>query len=48
MELITCKEKTQKGETTWSLHLWSLRGSKHSANPDEESKESGNLFKPVK
>lgn len=33
MELKTCKEKTQKGEITWSLHLymWPLRGSKHGA-----------------
>ena len=22
MELKTCKEKTQKGEITWSLHLY--------------------------
>ena len=39
MELKTCKEKTQKGEITWSLHLylWPLRGSKHGAVPDRES-----------
>ena len=50
MELKTCKEKTQKGEITWSLHLymWPLRGSKHGAVPDRESTKSGNLFKHVK
>lgn len=47
MELKTCKEKAQKGKTTWSLHLWPLRGSKHGAEPDGESTKSGNLFKPV-
>ena len=48
MELKTCKEKTQKGEITWSLHLQPLRGSKNGAVPDGESTKSGNLFKPVK
>lgn len=48
MELKNCKEKTQKGETTWSLHLRPLRGSKHGTEPDGGSTTSGNLFKPVK
>ena len=48
MEPKTYKEKTQKDETSWSLHLWLLRGSEHDAEPNGESTKSDNLFKPSK